>query len=337
MKLNNDAAMVETLPEDEHEIPPTAMENPPAARPLEFITERFSLPNAREIDPTLFYFITLPLLYGAIVGDVLYGIASYAIATWMMEKFRNSEVMHNVGNIWRISAIPSVFFGILFDEWGGMSHWELIKTLNAWGLPLAIGSPLYTPWIHRVEEMTALIALSLSMGLLHIALGFILGAINHWHHSRKHAIAKIAWLGVEIGGFFAIGGYLLGMFAPAVALDGGVLLALGIAVLAWAEGVPGIIELPGLMGNILSYIRIAAIGVTGVLLANIINKTLLPLPGQGWAALLFFPIFLLLHIVNIIVAMFEALIQGGRLNIIEFRLKFLSGGGKPFEPFAYSY
>jgi len=44
-------------------------------------------------------------------------------------------------------------------------------------------------------------------------------------------------------------------------------------------------------------------------------------------------LFLILHSINAFIAMFEALIQGGRLNIIEFRSKFLQGGGKLFSPF----
>ena len=319
------------------ELPPTDLENPKNASPFQFITERFSLPNAREIDPTMIYFITLPLLYGMIVGDVGYGILSYFIAGWIMRKFRNSPTMYNVGNIWRISALPTVIFGILFDEWFGMGHLHLLETLAQWGLPVALHAPLYLPFVHRVHELTALIGLTVIIGLLHLGLGFLLGAINEWHHNKKHAIAKLAWIWVETMGTLAAGGLLLGMFSPEIGTAGAIGVIMGAVVLFLTEGIVGILELPGLAGNVLSYARIAAIGVVGVALAEIINEVFLPLPSQGLLALLFFPLFVVLHTVNAFIAMFESLIQGGRLNIIEFRSKFLTGGGKPFEPFSYSY
>jgi V/A-type H+-transporting ATPase subunit I len=96
----------------------------------------------------------------------------------------------------------------------------------------------------------------------------------------------------------------------------------------------GVLEIPGLSGNVLSYMRIAVVGVVGTILAELINEMLMPLPQQGIMALVFFPLFIILHMVNTFIAMFEAMIQGGRLNILEFKSKFVKGGGKIFEPFA---
>jgi len=170
------------------------------------------------------------------------------------------------------------------------------------------------------------------VGMLHLAAGFILGAINEWNHNRKHAIAKVAWLGVETGMLLALLP-ALGLAEAAFTMAGLVVLVISVITLAATEGVIGVIELPGLLGNILSYTRIAAIGIVGIVIAELLNEFIIPLPEQGIIALLLLPIFFVFHIVNCFIAMFESLVQGGRLNIVEFRSKFLHGGGEVFTPF----
>ncbi len=322
------------------EMPPIVLENPKVASPFQFITESYSLPNYYEIDPSVIFLITIPLLYGMIVGDVIYGLLSVIIAYFFMKKFPKSYILSNISRLWLYSSIPSIFFGLLFDEWAGFTHLHLLEILERWGVidlaSFGIHEPFYDFHLSRAHNLPAVIGLSLIVGLLHLALGFILGAINEWRHSKKHALAKIAWLGVEIGGTLVVTTFMFNMFAPDIGTAGGALLGISVIVLAFTEGAMGILELPGFAGNVLSYARIAAIGVVGVILAEIINEYLLPLPEQGILIVILFPLFIMLHMFNTFLAMFEALIQGGRLNIIEFKLKFMKGGGKIFKPFALS-
>ncbi len=329
--------MLEKADATHDEDPPVLLSNPSVASPLQFITQNYSLPNYYEIDPTIIYLFTIPLIYGMIVGDVIYGIISIFIAKFFMKKFSSSYIMSNVSRIWYYSAFPSMLFGLMFDEWAGLSHYHILEILEKWGVidlaSFGITGPFYQG-ISRVTQLPLVIGISAIVGLIHLGLGFILGAINEWHHNKKHAAAKIAWLGVEIGGALAVSALLLNLLPASVGNMSLGLLAVSVIALALTEGVMGILELPGLAGNVLSYARIAAIGVVGVILAEIINEFLIPLPQQGIFALIMFPLFVIMHAVNAFIAMFESLIQGGRLNIIEFKLKFLKGGGKPFEPFA---
>jgi V/A-type H+-transporting ATPase subunit I len=329
-------AIIETVEISEHEIPPTVLENPAYANQFQFITEKFSLPNSLELDPTMIYFITLPLFYGMIVGDVAYGLISFILARWFLKNFKN-EMLVNASKIWLASAVPAIFFGIVFDEWFGVSHFYWIKVINEWlrlvGLAILIERPLYSG-LSRIENLTDLMAITVVLALLHLALGFILGAINEFEHNKKHAIGKLSWIGIEVGGALTIATFLFHAFPMFIGSGAIVLLGVSIIVLALTEGFVGIIEIPGLLGNVLSYTRIALVGVAGVMLAEVINMFFTPIPSHGIFALLMFPLLIILHSVNAFIAMFEALIQGGRLNIVEFRSKFLHGGGKLFEPFA---
>lgn len=323
---------LEEMRPDHHEKPPVVLDNPRQAAPFEFLTRSYSLPNYFEIDPTMVYLIALPILYGMIVGDVIYGLISFVVAFLIFKKFEKSETMRNVSLIWMYSALPTIIMGIIYDEWCGMSLFHLSEVVGDWtGIHLLEGA-LYSGF-HRVENVMGLIAITCLVGMAHLALGFVFGAVNEWGHNKKHAIAKIAWLGVEIGGLLLILS-LTGMLGNDFMNAGLALLGLSVVILAFTEGLLGIIELPGLAGNILSYSRIATIGIVGVVIAEMINELLMPLPEKGLAVVILIPIFIVLHISNAFLAMFEAIIQGGRLNIVEFKSKFLHGGGKEYIPFA---
>jgi V/A-type H+-transporting ATPase subunit I len=201
-------------------------------------------------------------------------------------------------------------------------------------LPLGLPeNPLYSGF-HRVggDNTVILLGATVIIGLLHLSIGFIFGAINEWNHNRKHAYAKLGWLGIIIG-IFAVIGSMLGILIPEFTVIGGVLMGISVVVIAACEGLVGIVELPGLAGNILSYTRIAAVGVSGVLIAELVNHNFLPVPEAGLTNLLLIPVFVLLHFVNCFIAMFEGLVQSGRLNIVEFKSKFLHGGRELFAPF----
>lgn len=312
---------------------PVVLVNPKFAGPFEFVSKEYSLPNYFEFDPTLLYVITLPILYAMIVGDAIYGFASIFISKWLMEKFKTSETMRNVCTLWLYSAFPTIIFGIIFNEWAGMTLSQWTSYLAGWGFPDFSAAVAYEG-LSRLHNFSFFLGITLLAGFLHLALGFILGAVKNWHHHRKHAYAKLAWLGVEVSGAVAICSGFLGILPASFSMPALAIFIVSAIGLLLTEGLVGIFELPGLGGNILSYARIAAVGVVGVVLAEIINEFFLPTMANGLLALVLLPLLLIFHGLNAFIAMFEALIQGGRLNVIEFKSKFVDGGGVLFAPFA---
>jgi len=173
------------------------------------------------------------------------------------------------------------------------------------------------------------------VGAAHILLGFLLGFINAWRHKdMRHAAAKLGWMGVEISGIALVMTYLFNMFSPDVGMAAAVIFGISLIPIVRAEGPLGLVEIPSLAGNILSYARVMAVGLAGVVVVEeIINKMVLPDPSTGMMFFVILPIFIVLQILHVIIDMFEALVQGARLNLIEFFSKFYKGGGVPFEPF----
>jgi V/A-type H+-transporting ATPase subunit I len=119
-----------------------------------------------------------------------------------------------------------------------------------------------------------------------------------------------------------------GFMTPAIAglIIGIVLLS---ASLGWLGILMGPIEFIGLIGNVLSYLRIAAIGLASVYLAKVANDM------GGLVGNLFVGILLavLIHALNLVLGAFSPTIHSLRLHYVEFFRKFYEGGGKPYTPF----
>jgi V/A-type H+-transporting ATPase subunit I len=93
------------------------------------------------------------------------------------------------------------------------------------------------------------------------------------------------------------------------------------------------LELLGTVGNILSYLRIAAIGLSSVYLAQVANE-LAGLTGNLLIGLIIAGLF---HALNLVLGTFSPTIQSLRLHYVEFFSKFYQGGGQPFYPFQRSH
>ena len=227
-----------------------------------------------------------------------------------------------MADLLRILAYGSgwaIVFGILYGELFGTFGEEL---------------GMHPIWFHRAgDNVTSLLLLSLGTGVAHISLGLILGvwtAIQE--RSRSHLLERggmligLAALLTLVG---AVSGYLPeGLMNPAIA---GIIV--GIAILGssmgWLGLLIGPIEFISLIGNILSYLRIAAIGLASVYLAQVANQ----LGGVLGSAAVGILIAVLIHGLNIALGAFSPTIHSLRLHYVEFFRKFYEGGGRRFEPY----
>lgn len=212
-------------------------------------------------------------------------------------------------------------FGILFGELlGDLGH-------RVFGM-----EPL---WFDRAEAIGPLLALSVGVGVVHVSLGLVLGVWLAWRSgSRRDTVEKAAQL-VALAGMVALAGALTerlpaGFVTPSLAA-----LVLGTVALLAAQGTIGLLMAPlevlRLLGGVLSYLRIGALGVASVQLARTGNE--LGSLGPVWLGVV---VATLLHALNLALGVFSPTIQALRLHYVEFFSAFYRDGGCAFTPFGAS-
>ncbi|MCX9084175.1 MAG: V-type ATP synthase subunit I [Candidatus Methanoperedens sp.] len=334
---------------------PVELENPTSAKPFELLIDTFATPKYTEIDPSAVLFITFPLFYGIMLGDVGYGIIVAAMAYFIKSKFKTGG-LNSLALILFLSGILSTFFGFIFGEFFGFPifnmevHGEMEHGLLGIAGP-AIAS-IHMP-IHRFGEVQSLLLLTFAIGIIHILLGLILGFRNYYEdHGLKHAIlAKGSWMMILIGGVL-----LIAKLMPAVTsklpvptgdpvfMVGAVLAIVGLILLIAGEGFISILEIPTILSNVLSYSRILAIGLSSAGIALVVNTLSMDLfirpdgellGGGIVLALVGVVILFIGHVINLLLGILGPGLHSLRLQYVEFFTKFYEGGGKKYVPFGY--
>ena len=341
--------------------PPVLLRNPKPARPFEFLIHLYSTPSYHELDPTLFLFIAFPFFFGFMIGDIGYGALFIGFGVLAAVKLKPGATMRRLllvigaGGVWSVLLGLFVFgeaFGVPFHAPPGHAEelsWETF----------GLNVPLYAI-INKAFDISDMIYLSILFAALHLGAGFLFGFVNEIRHSKKHAIAKLGWF-LCLFGLFTLLTYSLRWNAIArwtwevplswfprmiepIGISGFVgvqiplaslLLILG-AFLAIGESAIAPIEIAGLLANIMSYTRLAGIGIGKAAIAAAFNTIIIEdliFTGQIGYLILGIVFLVLAQILVFLLGGISAGIQALRLNYVEAFIKFYKGNGIPFRPF----
>jgi V/A-type H+-transporting ATPase subunit I len=300
--------------------PPVLMRNPAPARPFEFLVRLLDLPRAGTLDPTMLMALFLPLMIGVMVGDIVYGTLLLGLSTFARRRFAaRSPVIRDLTRVFVAGSLWAIVFGFLFGEaLGDLGH--------------RVGLPAL--WLYRGgrDAVEPLLLFALAIGAAHVVLGLALGLWRSAVERRGGELLERSGSLLALGGVFGLAGLSVdrlpgGALVPAVAA-----IVVGVVLLVVPGGALGLMMGPlaliGTLGNVLSYLRIAAVGLASAYLAFVANR--LGSLGPIWIGVLVAALF---HALNLALAAFSPMIQALRLHYVEFFSKFYEGGGEPFRPF----
>lgn len=348
-KFDRDVVMAKLrLSHNEYEGAPVVLKNPKWAEPFQFFYKLVSPPRYGTVDPTAFVAIYFPILFGYIVGDFGYGLVIF-IAAWLVRR-RLKDVLFAQAftSILMIAALSAMFFGffIFFEFFGTVQdfvlhefhidphHWKPfhdIGILSWW--PLARAEPEKAFW--------PLLGGSFSIGIIHLGFGFVFGAINGLReHQIKHVIEKLGFLAFLVSLVILVLSYGHGfieeipaLLSPSIGVIGAVIAAISIVAIVYGGGIQGAIEVFGTIANIISYARLMAVGLAGVIMAYAINILVVEMSQSLIGLVLGLLLAVFLHTINIMVIVLSPSVHSLRLNLVECFGKFFHSASAEYVPF----
>ncbi len=303
------------LPDDN---PPTLMRNSPLLAAGEDLVTFYMTPGYRTWDPSSVIFVSFVIFFAMILADA--GYASVLGLGLLLNWKKLSG--HKFRPLLLSIVLASIVFGMLMGSYFGVT-----PTKDSW---------LNTLHIIDMSNTNRMMLLSVMIGIFHIVLANIMTAYCYTHWSER--LPSVGWISIIFGACaLAVSQQTLGVGLLTL---GGLLIVLFTApkekpLTRFLQGLVGLTRLSGVMGDILSYLRLFALGLGSASLALEFNR----MAGDVYTSYsgigLVFALFILLfgHGVNLILGVASGVIHGLRLNVIEFFNWGLTEEGTLYKPF----
>lgn len=326
----------EEVPEEKASEIPVLLRNGWFGRLFEPITNLFSLPSYREIDLTPALAPFFMAFFGFCLGDAGYGLLIIAAGLYLA--FKLPEKAKGMAWLAFWLGVGTVIFGTLSGTFFGV---ELVK-IEALG-----------KFRDFFFDSNRMMTLSLVVGAVQIIFGMALDVVRITKmQGFKYALYRLGWILVLVFGAMLMGLPMLGVEVPAAvnyALYG--LTGLGAVfalfynnpdkniLLNFGSGLWATYNTAtGLVGDLLSYIRLFALGLTGGILGSVFNTLAFDAAaGVGVpvvSQLVMLAILLFGHGLNLALCILGALVHPIRLTFVEFyKNAGFVGGGKAYKPF----
>jgi len=316
------------------ELPPTLFDNPPLLGGGEDLVSFYQTPSYRDWDPSLVVFFSFALFFAMILADAGYALVLGVLVAYYWERMGKTPkgCRFRLLAVWVLGA--SFLYGVLVGSYFGLSP-----------PPGTLPAGLH---VLDLNDFDAMMRISIIIGCLHIVLAN--GAAAHRIGRFPENARPLGWLAVVAGGMLL---WLSWQRHPLLEGLGAALLVVGVVLvgllasrrkvvsvktglLRLLDGLAALTNLTKIFGDVLSYLRLFALGLASASLAITFNQLAAQVEGAfpGLGLLLGILILVLGHSINLGLAIISGFVHGLRLNFIEFFNWGLSEEGYPFRAFA---
>ena len=342
-----DYVFIDTRKPEESEEPPTKLKNPGALKPFQVIVNLFGIPKYGQWDPTPIIAYSFAFFFGLMVGDVVYALGILLLGRFLLVKFTDnpeSEGFRLFQKLIYISGSVALLIGLLTGTYLG-DFYEFF----------GIESLAIVEWVKKtLQDPISFIMLALIIGFIHVNIGHVLALIRGIKERTKGVLlGKIGIFTLQICGIPCLMHNLLQVDIPL--LNAQVLSALGYILMlsivlivvssiiqqgAFMGSIFWIFDISGLFGDIMSYSRIAGVGLATFylafcfnLMADLFSGMIPGVAGLVIGGIIAIVILLIGHALNLILSVLTGFIHSLRLCFVEFLFKFYEGGGREYSPF----
>lgn len=314
--------------------PPIKLKNNKYVSMFELLTDMYGRPKYNEFDPTVFISIFFMLFFAFCMGDAGYGLVLIG-ASILLKK-----MMPDIAKLGMVLGIATTIIGLLFHTFFStdMLTWSII--------PEAVKRCMVPT---EIAGFDGTMVLAILVGIVHICLAMV---VKTYQATRVNGFANSlgtwGWTLLIVGGVIVGGLALIGVMETTVAtwviIIIGILSALGIFFLNNIHRNPlvnmgvGLWDtyqmVTGLLGDVLSYLRLYALGLAGAKLGEAFNAIGVQALGDGGINWIWFILIVVIgHVLNVAMCVLGAFVHPLRLNFLEFfKNSGYEGTGRKYNP-----
>ena len=325
--------------------PPVALKNRSWIKPFEFITRLYGMPNYFEFDPTPFLMPFFALFFGLCITDAGYGLIFLLLGLLALKRVKLEPEQRLVFKVFILCGILIMLLGILMGSIFCLDFDQLPRMLVF--LQGFRRFMVFDP----LKNIMLFLGLCMGLGVIQIYFGILLKVILQFKRKRiaEALFQELPWIFLLTGLILWLGGYLGGLpdsillLAKIFSLGGAGTLFLSAGwgtkniFLRLGKGLFKLYGTVGMLGDILSYSRLLALGLATTVIGmavNIIGDLFSKVPFVG--VFLGLVIVVLGHGFNLFINSLSAFAHTLRLQFVEFFTKFYENGGELFQPFKLS-
>jgi V/A-type H+-transporting ATPase subunit I len=326
----------------EDDNPPIRLKNGWFARLFEVLTGMYVMPGYNEFDPTPILAPFYLLFFAMCMGDAGYGLVLILFGLGVTKKWINIDMFKNIGPLISVLGVGTLLVGLVLGTAFGISLADAAWYPEALKKFMIVGD---------IAGFPAQMILALGIGVFHICLAMVVKTIGFTKRfGFRNTISTWGWTLLIVGGIILTALGMMEVMGP-VAMKWSVIALATVSCLGiFIFNTPGRNPLmnigsglwdtynmvTGLLGDVLSYIRLYALGLAGGMLGNAFNimGTMIldiPVPGINWVFCIVILIFG--HVLNLAMSCLGAFVHPLRLTFVEyFKNSGYEGTGKFYNP-----